>query len=270
MIKAHRNWPMFVLVVLVLSASAVALGESYHGIRNWALGHGVQPGLAADAWPLQVDLFIVAGDLGLALSAFYAWPYRVRVLSWWSVGIGLAASITTNGFQDSWMGNPIAHHLTAAVPPISATAGLMICLSVTKQYAAGWSRSLAESANDVQWPQAHVPENDVTQDMPSVTPIRPVPAYVPESDQVSEPDGTDWRRLHVVPPRTGTSTAQADRWRARPEYSRGLEVCREYQARGEALSLAVLAAAIGQKNKSLATFIKREFQAGQVNGAVHE
>lgn len=250
----RKNWPMVPLVTLVLLASGVALAESYHGIRNWALMHGVDPGWAADAWPLQVDLFIIAGDLGLILSAFYAWPYRVRVLSWYSVGLGLGVSVLCNSFQDVWVLSPVAIHLTKALPPISATAGLMIVLSVVKQYAARADARAPELAPA------------------KVRTLRPVPD--PRPKLVPSPPVYSGAALTVVPDSvvpnaTGTGTSQEERWRTSPRYTQGMRYCREHDDAGTYLSQAKLAELMGLKNKTLAGFILREYKASQNGSAVH-
>jgi hypothetical protein len=131
-----RNWPVVPLVGLVLGASSVSLAESFHGLRNWAMAHGVDRGWTANFWPLQVDVFIVAGELGLLLSAFYLWPKRVRVLCWTITIVGLVVSVAANSFQELGPSADWTFHLTAAVPPIAATSGLLVILSITKQFAA--------------------------------------------------------------------------------------------------------------------------------------
>lgn len=131
-----KNWPVVPLVVLVMGASSVSLAESFHGLRNWAMAHGVDRGWTANFWPLQVDVFIVAGELGLLLSAFYLWPKRVRILCWTITIVGLAVSVAANSFQELGPSADWTFHLTAAVPPIAATSGLLVILSITKQFAA--------------------------------------------------------------------------------------------------------------------------------------
>jgi hypothetical protein len=132
----RKNWPVVPLVGLVLGASSVSLAESFHGLRNWAMAHGVDRGWTADFWPLQVDVFIVAGELGLLLSAFYLWPKRVRGLCWTITIVGLVVSVAANSFQELGPAADWTFHLTAAVPPIAATSGLLVILSITKQFAA--------------------------------------------------------------------------------------------------------------------------------------
>jgi hypothetical protein len=145
-----KNWPVVPLVLLVLGASLVSLAESFHGLRNWAMAHGVNRGWTADFWPLQVDVFIVAGELGLLLSAFYRWPKRVRGLCWTITVVGLVVSVAANSFQELGPAADWTFHLTAAVPPIAATSGLLVILSITKQFAAPEAESSMETVAKLQ------------------------------------------------------------------------------------------------------------------------
>jgi hypothetical protein len=122
---------LWVLGMIVMAASVTAFAESYNGLRKWAEQHRVT-GIWADIWPLQVDAFIAAGELTLLLSALYLWPMRVRVLAWTVSLTGLAVSIICNAGHVGHKAS-IADHLTAALPPVAAIAGLVIALSVIKQ-----------------------------------------------------------------------------------------------------------------------------------------
>jgi len=144
-----KNWPVVPLVLLVLGASSVSLAESFHGLRNWAMAHGVDRGWTANFWPLQVDTFIVAGELGLLLSAFYLWPKRVRGLCWTITTVGLVVSVAANSFQELGPSADWTFHITAAVPPIAAMSGLLVILSITKQFAAPVSESPLEAVATV-------------------------------------------------------------------------------------------------------------------------
>jgi len=145
-----RNWPVVPLVGLVFGASSVSLAESFHGLRNWAMAHGVDRGWTANFWPLQVDTFIVAGELGLLLSAFYLWPKRVRVLCWTITIVGLVVSVAANSFQELGPSADWTFHTTAAVPPIAAMSGLLVILSITKQFAAPGPETPMETVAKLQ------------------------------------------------------------------------------------------------------------------------
>jgi len=122
---------LWALSLIVMAASATAFAESYNGLRKWAEQHRVT-GMWADIWPLQVDAFIAAGELTLLLSALYLWPMRVRILAWTVSLVGLGVSIICNAGHVGTLAS-ISDHLTAALPPVAAIAGLVIALSVMKQ-----------------------------------------------------------------------------------------------------------------------------------------
>jgi hypothetical protein len=122
---------LWALGLIVLAASVTAFAESYNGLRKWAEQHRVT-GIWADIWPLQVDAFIAAGELTLLLSALYMWPFRVRILAWTVSLTGLAVSVVCNAGHVGHRAS-VADHLTAALPPVAAIAGLVIALSVIKQ-----------------------------------------------------------------------------------------------------------------------------------------
>ncbi|MFC5745178.1 DUF2637 domain-containing protein [Actinomadura rugatobispora] len=128
----RRGYPaLWMLGLIVMAASVTAFAESYNGLRKWAEQHRVT-GVWADIWPLQVDAFIAAGELTLLLSALYLWPIRVRVLAWTVSLTGLSVSVLCNAGHVGERAS-VADHLTAALPPVAAIAGLVISLSVIKQ-----------------------------------------------------------------------------------------------------------------------------------------
>ncbi len=67
-LRGPRRAALAVIAMVLAAASLVALAESYRGLYDWAAGHGLPGGWAA-AWPLQVDTFLVVGELAL----FVAW-----------------------------------------------------------------------------------------------------------------------------------------------------------------------------------------------------
>jgi hypothetical protein len=224
-----RNWPVVPLVVLVLGASAVSLAESYHGLRNWATAHGVNSGWTANAWPLQVDTFIVAGELGLLLSAFYLWPKKVRVLCWIITGVGLAVSVAANSFQELGPDADWTYHLTAAVPPIAAMAGLLVVLSITKQFA------------------APKPAPQAVLDGPVVT----VEALEPEAAPLPQAPVQK-----ALPKPSGSGAAH-------PKFPDALKLYRESVATpGRPLSERALSEAVGLKNRTLARFVIAYVKSG--------
>jgi len=222
-----RNWPVVPLVTLVFGASAVSLAESYHGLRNWATAHGVNQGWTANFWPLQVDTFIVAGELGLLLSAFYLWPKKVRVLCWTITIVGLVVSVAANSFQELGPTADWTFHLTAAVPPIAATAGLLVILSITKQFA-------------TPEPEAVLDAPVVTMEAVKAKPAPVAPAAAPKA----------------LPKPSGSGAAH-------PKFPDALKLYRESVATpGRPLSERALSEAVGLKNRTLARFVISYVKSG--------
>jgi hypothetical protein len=247
-----KNWPMFPLVGLVVIATAVAFAESYHGLRNWALAHGVREGWTADVWPLQVDTFILAGEMGLLLSAFYLWPKRVRVLCWSITLVGLSTSIPANAFQELGPDAEVTWHLTAAVPPIAAVAGLLVILSILKQYAAP-EEAPAERVVVLRygrmtwWPWGRdVAVEAVTEavaiEAPKPEPV-PIVKSAPKAPAVRGGVGVDHAK-----------------------FSEALKIYREsLAAPGKTISERDLSAAVGLANRNLARFVKAYVAEGRTD-----
>lgn len=126
---------LWALAAIVLAATASAFAESYYGLREWALNHRVPAGWRANAWPLQVDAYILAGEIVLLVGAIRSWGLRARLLGWTLTGSGLAASVVWNAGHVGADATS-ADHITAAVPPVAAVAGLMAGLAVIKRLAA--------------------------------------------------------------------------------------------------------------------------------------
>jgi hypothetical protein len=126
----HGRPLLWLLTVIVVGATLTGFAESYNGLYLWALSHGIHGGWAR-AWPIQVDAFVAAGELGLILAARYLWDLRMRALAWTVSGTGLAVSILCNAGhvgRATW-----TVHATAAVPPIAAMGGLLAILATLKQ-----------------------------------------------------------------------------------------------------------------------------------------
>ncbi|MEU6041867.1 hypothetical protein ABZ801_41450 [Actinomadura sp. NPDC047616] len=123
------------LAVIVFAATATAFAESYQGLKTWATHHRVPGTWRADIWPLQVDAYILAGEIVLLASAILRWGTRARLLGWTLTLSGLAASIVWNAGHVGAEASS-ADHITAAVPPIAAVAGLMAALAVIKRLVA--------------------------------------------------------------------------------------------------------------------------------------
>jgi hypothetical protein len=129
-LRAFRAAALWGLAVLVATADGAAFSESYRGLFEWAEHHGFG-GFWAAAFPLQVDVFIVAGEVVLFIAMIDHWNRRDRLSAWLVALLGLAVSIAGN------VGHIAAHDLqsrgTAAVPPVAAFGALWLGLGVLKR-----------------------------------------------------------------------------------------------------------------------------------------
>ena len=126
---------LWLLAGIVLAATVTAFAESYKGLQAWAETHRVPSTWRSLIWPLQVDTYILAGEIVLLVAAIRGWGVRARLLGWALTISGLTASTWWNAGHIG-SGASIADHITAAVPPIAAVAGLMASLAVIKRLAA--------------------------------------------------------------------------------------------------------------------------------------
>lgn len=129
-IRAFRAAALWVLAVLIATADGAAFSESYRGLLDWAEHHWLS-GFWAAVFPLQVDVFIVVGELVLFIAMADRWGRRDRLGAWAVALLGLAVSIAGN------IGHIHAHDLqtrgTAAVPPVAAFGALWLGLGVLKR-----------------------------------------------------------------------------------------------------------------------------------------
>jgi hypothetical protein len=140
-----RTAALALIAGIVVAASAAAFAESYHSLLLWARHHSYT-GFWAAVFPLQVDSFIIVGELALVVAMTDAWVRRDRIAAWAVAFAGLAASIAGNvghiGAAD------IQSRGTAAVPPLAAFAALWVGLGVLKRVVQ-YRVSLA--ASDAVW-----------------------------------------------------------------------------------------------------------------------
>lgn len=118
------------IAAVITTASAASFAESYRGLWLWASHHGLA-GFWAAAFPLQVDAFIVVGELSLFIAMTDRWRLRDRLGAWTVALLGLAASVAGNIGHVA--GGDIQTHGTAAVPPLAAFAALWVGLGVLKR-----------------------------------------------------------------------------------------------------------------------------------------
>lgn len=146
-LRAFRAAALWALGALVAVADGAAFSESYRGLLDWAEHHGFS-GFWAAAFPLQVDVFIVAGELVLFIAMTDRWGWRDRLAAWGVALLGLAVSIAGN------VGHVTAHDLqsrgSAAVPPCAAFGALWLGLSVLKRILRDRRAAAAETARSAQ------------------------------------------------------------------------------------------------------------------------
>lgn len=125
-----RTLALWAAAVVILAANGSAFAESYRGLLDWANRHGMY-GFWGDAWPLQVDSFIVIGELVLFLAAVEGWRFRHRLGAWAASLIGLVVSVAGNSGS---IGNASpADHITHAIPPVAGFAGLAFGVFIVKR-----------------------------------------------------------------------------------------------------------------------------------------
>ena len=114
------NAAVAALVTVTVAATAVGFWLSYAGLHNFATRNGLH-GADAWAWPASVDLFILAGELGITISAIRR---EHDPMAWIYLFAGFGPSVLFNVLHvasvDVWWG-PYA---VAASPPIAAMLAL--------------------------------------------------------------------------------------------------------------------------------------------------
>lgn len=129
-LRAFRTAALWAVAIVVGTADIAAFSESYRGLFEWAEHHSLN-GFWAAAFPLQVDLFIVVGELVLFIAMTDTWGRRDQAGAWAVALLGLAVSVAGN------IGHVHAHDLqtrgTAAVPPVAAFGALWLGLGVLKR-----------------------------------------------------------------------------------------------------------------------------------------
>lgn len=129
-LRGPRKAALVIIALVLASASAMALAESYRGLYLWASHHGLA-GFWATGWPLMVDTFLVVGELTLFVALVDRWSPRARTPAWGITLAGLCVSVAGNvGHVQS---NSALVRATAAVPPLAAAAALAVGLGVLKR-----------------------------------------------------------------------------------------------------------------------------------------
>lgn len=109
------------MAAVTIIATAVGFWLSYAGLHSFAVRAGLS-GPEAWAWPSSVDLFILAGELGITISTlrdgtpdWRAWGYFVA---------GAAPSVMFNVLHVTSYFPPWGKYAVAATPPIAAVLAL--------------------------------------------------------------------------------------------------------------------------------------------------
>lgn len=118
------------IAAVITVASAASFAESYRGLWLWARHHALS-GTWAAMFPVQVDAFIMVGELSLFVAMTDRWRLRDRAGAWTVALAGLAVSVAGNIGHVA--GGNIQTHGTAAVPPLAAFAALWVGLGVLKR-----------------------------------------------------------------------------------------------------------------------------------------
>ncbi|MEO3784517.1 DUF2637 domain-containing protein [Actinocorallia sp. B10E7] len=137
--KTVTRWAAVgLMAAAVLIATGGGFAQSYSGLHEWALEHGLS-GWKAASFPLLVDLFIIVGELGLFLLALDAYAIRKSLLSWMDFMLplfialaGWTASLVFN--VGHVLNKEFSYQATAAVPPIVSMLGLFVLLRTLHRY----------------------------------------------------------------------------------------------------------------------------------------
>ena len=120
------------MVAATATATAVGFWLSYDGLHVFALRAGLH-GPEAWAWPASVDLFILAGEAGVTISALRRHQDRA---AWVYLAIGFAASVTANVLHVDPSALAWIRYAVAAVPPVAAMLALAALLRQVYRLAA--------------------------------------------------------------------------------------------------------------------------------------
>ncbi len=149
--KTVTRWAAVgLMAAAVLTATGGGFAQSYSGLHEWALEHGLS-GWKAASFPLLVDLFIIVGELGLFLLALDAYAIRKSLLSWMDFMLplfialaGWTASLVFN--VGHVLNKEFSYQATAAVPPIVSMLGLFVLLRTLHRYVVQAPQQEAEMA----------------------------------------------------------------------------------------------------------------------------
>jgi len=108
------------MAAATVAATAVGFWLSYAGLHAFARRSGLH-GAEAWAWPASVDLFILAGELGITISAIRGKRDR---LAWCYLLAGFGPSVAFNVLHVATIAPAWGRYAVAAVPPVAAMLAL--------------------------------------------------------------------------------------------------------------------------------------------------
>jgi hypothetical protein len=109
-----------ILAVSVAAATIVGFWLSYAGLHDFALRNGLS-GAEAWAWPASVDLFVIAGELGITISAV---RHKRDPAAWVYLALGFGETVAFNILHAVPVMPYGCRYVVAAVPPIAAMLAL--------------------------------------------------------------------------------------------------------------------------------------------------
>jgi hypothetical protein len=95
-LRAARFGALSFVAGMIAMANGAAFAESYRGLFDWAHRQGMA-GIWAALFPLQVDSFILVGELVLFIAALDQWRHRHRFTAWCAAVTWPGTSATSPG-----------------------------------------------------------------------------------------------------------------------------------------------------------------------------
>lgn len=280
---ALRGTMLGIMSVAVIAATLDGFAQSYAGLYDWGLQHGLR-GWKAESFPLLVDVFILVGEIGLFLLALDSHKLRKSFLSWIDVLIPFATAATGWGVS-LWFNveriktDDISTKVTYGIPPVTAMVGLLILLRTVHRYMTKFDdeNSNTPDAGRVLVTREAAPEPlsrpETAGELPAGE-LEPEPVFVPEPRQERSPLATALSHatpeihevaealLHAQEPANDVDESIARAMR-HPKWNNAVKLYTEsLDTPGKPLSQRDLAEALGMRNRQLATatikFVKRE------------
>jgi hypothetical protein len=171
------------LAVLIFMATVVSFTQSYRGLLAFATNYLGIPAPFNWTWPIMVDTFLAAGEIGLFICAVQGVTItRIRLWLWALTTAGLAVSVVGNAAHGSQgLHAPLLKMTGYAVPPLAAVLILGIGLGFVKR--AVTRVNAGEGKHAVEVPG--VPARPAPQKPNWTAPPRPAPKPKPAEDELT-------------------------------------------------------------------------------------